>query len=317
MHGQETSVVTIQVLSEGEEITEHVNAYFLKVSPGLYDTTNYVLQVTSPITVETIENGKYLVLVEVANQSNTSYSPTYFGDTFHSSLADTLDLKGDSTITINMLEVPEISGGQSSVEIQLYENFSDNSQSPDRPAAFRNTFLRRRRTGGRATQSGDEFQLVAYRKTNSVGMASFLSIPQGTYRLGFDYPGIPLDESGFVEFEFGEAGVSDDEVEIKVIVTLEGIVIEIGVLGNPEFSDFKIYPNPASEFLTIENDGLGNNFTSVEILSLDGKVIIERKIEKSDNETLIDISKLTPGRYIAKLKAANTKQYRHYQLLKK
>lgn len=59
--------------------------------------------------------------------------------------------------------------------------------------------------------------------------------------------------------------------------------------------NFSIYPNPASDFLSIENQG-NQNF-QVQIFSLDGRIVLS-KFRCSDS---IDISDLTDGCYVIKM----------------
>ena len=38
---------------------------------------------------------------------------------------------------------------------------------------------------------------------------TFEELPDGTYRINFEYPGVPMDTSSFVEFVLGEGGSED------------------------------------------------------------------------------------------------------------
>lgn len=60
-----------------------------------------------------------------------------------------------------------------------------------------------------------------------------------------------------------------------------------------ELNSFKIYPNPASESLTIQSSGssLGN----LKITDVAGKIVIEKNVQ--ENLTTIDIQSLAPGLY--------------------
>ena len=67
-----------------------------------------------------------------------------------------------------------------------------------------------------------------------------------------EYPGIPINESSFVEFEVGEAGISDKDFQLQAFATEEGIEVTIeAVLGVilEYFKDLEIYPNPSTDYL--------------------------------------------------------------------
>lgn len=61
--------------------------------------------------------------------------------------------------------------------------------------------------------------------------------------------------------------------------------------------DLKIYPNPAKEFVTVEiSNGTGDQF--LKILSVEGKVMIQRKINSSENQVKINLETWAKGMYI-------------------
>ena len=66
-----------------------------------------------------------------------------------------------------------------------------------------------------------------------------------------------------------------------------------------ELSGFSLYPNPADEFLVL-ND-LNNAVNKIEIISLDGKLVSSKTIEDLVDEMRIDTSFLENGMYIIKL----------------
>ncbi|MBQ6084160.1 MAG: T9SS type A sorting domain-containing protein, partial [Bacteroidales bacterium] len=66
------------------------------------------------------------------------------------------------------------------------------------------------------------------------------------------------------------------------------------------------YPNPANESLNIEFSP-DVNCRSVGIYSLDGRLV--ETFPETSPETSIDISNLTPGIYILKVKTTDGKEY--------
>jgi hypothetical protein len=65
-----------------------------------------------------------------------------------------------------------------------------------------------------------------------------------------------------------------------------------------EFSDFTIYPNPSNSRVTVQS---AKNVESIEIISLEGRKL------KSASEATIDISALSNGVYVMKVKTAEGK----------
>lgn len=66
-------------------------------------------------------------------------------------------------------------------------------------------------------------------------------------------------------------------------------------------NEFMIYPNPASDFITIElNEAIP---TKLNIFSLDGRLL--RDYYFSNNKFVLDVSNLTPGTYLLRLSNDN------------
>jgi hypothetical protein len=78
-------------------------------------------------------------------------------------------------------------------------------------------------------------------------------------------------------------------------------IVESGELINENFSDnISVFPNPSSDFININC----KNMKSIEILSMDGKII--RKISISGDYVNVDISDLQSRIYIVMIKTEET-----------
>ena len=178
----------------------------------------------------------------------------------------------------------------------------------------------RRRTGGRNGQDDDEFELIAYGETNDNGEFEYGFLPEGTYRFFVEYPGIPLDESSFVQFDIGESGVSDDSFVLAVFATEEGVSIEL-ILGitSQFFTDFKVYPNPTQDFINIAYDKILSSSLMLEVLNLEGKSFMQKSLRPAENEDIrIDVSLLNSGTYFIKfIDPENPKNELVYRFVKK
>ena len=70
--------------------------------------------------------------------------------------------------------------------------------------------------------------------------------------------------------------------------------------------DFAVFPNPFNQFLTIKNKNKENQIQSVEIISLDGRVLFLKKINTQPLElTLTDLPPLSNGLYFLKIQTEN------------
>jgi hypothetical protein len=78
-----------------------------------------------------------------------------------------------------------------------------------------------------------------------------------------------------------------------------GTVTIVKSIANEQLPVVNIYPNPASQQLTIE----GSNITGIRLNDLNGKTVLQKKI---DGKTFVlDISHLAPGIYIAEVTTQN------------
>lgn len=326
-----TAVISVDALDleTNVSITENINAYLVDLNADpAPDTLRSAsqLDITSPFSFPPVILRDYYVAVESTIPTTTedgsqnpdaNYVPTYYGDEFESELADVLELNADVSVDITMVPTPPILGpddGQGVVSGTIDEDFGDEGGKifARRRAAGRKCGLKKRRSGGR--QDDDLFDLIAYGETNANGEFEYGFLPEGTYRFFVEYPGIPLDESAFVQFEIGEAGVSDDSFVLAVFASEEGIQIEL-VLGltSQFITDFSIYPNPTSDLLTIEyGDTKGD--LEMEMIDMEGKSILKRTIPRNSQKVQVDTSVLSAGQYLIKFvdikHPSNTMVYR-------
>lgn len=67
--------------------------------------------------------------------------------------------------------------------------------------------------------------------------------------------------------------------------------------------EFRLFPNPARSFIQLEMDpGMTLNFrTSVEIIDMNGRVLIQRTIEPWESQIILDVDSLKPGLYVLRV----------------
>ncbi|MBS1538372.1 MAG: T9SS type A sorting domain-containing protein, partial [Bacteroidetes bacterium] len=76
-----------------------------------------------------------------------------------------------------------------------------------------------------------------------------------------------------------------------------GLKEKIGSTNN----DIRLFPNPASGVLTVEF-GRSHYFTSIEIIDGSGRILQTSPLESTAGRKNIDISMLTSGSYICRLR---------------
>ncbi|NQZ75736.1 MAG: hypothetical protein HRT61_06430, partial [Ekhidna sp.] len=295
-----TAEVAIRAVnSGGNTLSETVSGYMLEaIRRGSgYDTLERVSQVTGTFTFQNVVLGDYLVNIDPVSDEN--FISTYYTNAIEWEQADNLLLRNDTLITIAMEEIPPPLGdgdGDGSLEVLIEEDFGDENSRIDarRRAAKRKCGLRRKRSGGRVDQDDDEFELIAYSETDDNGEFKFGFLPTGTYRFFVEYPGIPLDASSEVEFEVGEAGISDTDFKLEAFASEDGISVSIErVLGVilEYFKDLKVYPNPSSEYLNISYRHLKSQEVIAEIVDLSGNSMWTQHMNDGfDGSLKIDVS---------------------------
>ena len=133
-----------------------------------------------------------------------------------------------------------------------------------------------------------------------------------------EYPGIPLDESAFVEFEIGESGVSDDTFVLAVFASPEGVSVEI-ILGltSDYFVDFSIYPNPTTDLLNIKYEEIKRDDVRMEIVDMEGKILYKKELSRSSNQIQYDTSLLKNGQYFIQFIGGGNEEPLVYKIIKK
>lgn len=97
----------------------------------------------------------------------------------------------------------------------------------------------------------------------------------------------------------GNNGSTGDSI-IKSIYTVQEKII--ATVSNDALSKlgFTVFPNPANDALFIQNNH-GINYTSIELFSLDGKLVYSSREEVKELTQKIDLSEIPRGIYLIKL----------------
>src|SRR5690606_4198981 len=88
--------------------------------------------------------------------------------------------------------------------------------------------------------------------------------------------------------------INSDNAEVGFMTIEESLGLEESVFAD----DISLLPNPATDFLTIQNKS-NINLHNISIFNLTGKRV--KDIKLSENTTHIDISDLSPGVYVVEV----------------
>ncbi|MEQ8713718.1 MAG: hypothetical protein RIC80_11925 [Cyclobacteriaceae bacterium] len=281
------------------------------VAAGDYELTKIVL-------------GDYIL--RVRDVAVGQYLQTYFSSAETWSLGDTIRLRDNlENVDTRMINVPAPivpDPANTNVVTGILEIDTDNFPGLfDDPAGGRQNARRRVKRAGCAFNRArfvdrgedEDFELIAYRETDENGEFSFEDLPDGLYRINFDFPGIPTDPNSFVEFELGANGqLTNNTIRLAAEVEPQGIVVtkveETGIL-NPLIGEFTVYPVPYDQELTVRFDlrRYASRSVSIEMVNMDGKLLLQQSTQavRGLNEVTIVDPPQVGGVYIILLKDAS------------
>ncbi len=277
------------------EISKEANVQFDTVAVVSVGVNGYL--------IENVRLADYIISVEGDLEK---YLPSYYINTIEWTKADTLFLRDHTDqLNINIENIPA----------PLDENDGNGRTfgvlEEEIPDAGRGRILGRRRIGGAgismrrriATGRGeDEFEILAYVKTNGQGEFDIDFLPAGYYKFSIELPGIPVDTTSFTSFTIGANGVEDNTFELSAVVIEGGIVVEKIIetgFYRDYFKNLTIYPNPAKNQLTIQYDKLLTAGVMVQIIDLTGNILLERTLGNGYSKSIgLDVSSLSEGLYI-------------------
>lgn len=308
--------------ADDQPIAENVFGALLEAfrGPKGFDTLEIALDAASTFTFPDVVLGNYLAAV---SSDPEKYIGTYSGDEFLWENADTILFRNDDGLDLKIQLVPPPTIGDGKVSGTIETNFAEDGGRIDarRAAARRKCGLRRKGGGGRTDADDDGFVLIAYGETNDNGEFEYGQLPSGTYRFFVEYPGIPLDPDAFVQFEVGEAGISDTEFVLAATITENGIEVELikelGVIFK-YFKNLQVYPNPSNEVLNISYRHLTTDAVRVELVNLTGSVLMQQDLQRGyDRDLTLDVTEYKEGIYLLRFfdKSSREKNMLTYRIV--
>jgi hypothetical protein len=152
---------------------------------------------------------------------------------------------------------------------------------------------------------------IANTETDTLGEWTIPNIPIGTgYKLYVDIPGLPL-MSTYQNIEVAGAGSNVNELNFFVDTLTDGGIFTDTITSvikvNSDFIEIKTFPNPTSNYLTIETNLRNKELVFYSIVDITGKelIISEEKEYQGKYLEQINITDLENGVFFLKLRIAN------------
>jgi hypothetical protein len=289
-------------LDEGEVIL------FSITTTGKFDTTAITQVTDGSFNFENVVLNDYILIAIPNPEKYPKKIATYYEEVIFWDKADTIFLNNNvDDIIIHVVSLPDepLIG-----EFEILGYFEEEINSEGR-------IFERKRIGGAGVSASraenvnrgkDQvvYVVVAFTYTNQDGEFEFKNLPTGKYRLNIQYPGIPMDEDSFVDFD-----LEGDATSLKVSATLEstGIVVrkleETGRKKGPfATNSFTIYPNPARDHINIIPEFNIQGIHHVILSDLRGRQLLKKEIrfENGHKESFsIENNNLSKGIYIIRI----------------
>ena len=281
---------------------EEGTGYILKIEePGApFDTARVVNFTDGYLFFDITVLGDYIISV---HSDPTIYLPTYYAQTFLWEEADTLFFR-NIALQANMV-MTSIPGALNPIDQGIISGIFE-IDVPDNPDARgqgrrRGSNVRchiRRNTGGGRTETGN-YVLIASVETDENGQFNIANLPPGLYRINFEYPGVPMDQNSFVEFEVTADG-DNSEISLSALAQdgLIGVQQILPTSVSSLLDEMKVYPNPASDLLHVEFNDLRTT-AKLSLWNMEGRLVKSATIKVSASGKLdFDLDDLSGGLYV-------------------
>jgi hypothetical protein len=273
--------------SANTPVTEGAMNLFRITATGAYDTTQIVsTQNDGSYLFEKVVLDDYLVLGKPNKDIYPSVVPTYFNNTIFWEEANPQVLNSDiENVDIIAQFIPSnVPQGDGSISGFLEEDDPSGRVEKTKRVGGSGVSVRRKEGTGRGEET--RYELIGYTETDEEGEFLLDKLPTGEYRFNIQYPGYPIDETAFLDFNITTNPLEKD-LRVEATVTSNKIrVRELLITSVEETFDFQcqVYPNPTSEIITISFPSASSERNLV-VRDLSGKVV-KQQLAKEKNEVM-------------------------------
>lgn len=228
--------------------------------------------------------------------------PTYYESTIFWEEADTLFLENNvDNLDIHSVTEPGPPSGRGLISGTLEEDVPSGSGGRTQlPKPVKQVGVSARRVQNTGRGKEEILVLVAYVFTDDEGKFSLPNLPTGTYRLNFQYPGYPMDETSDVTLVIGEALQSQITVEAKVEngkINVRKRIIT-GLYDSEKFQ-VRLFPNPVVDYINLYFDNEAKGRT-IDLTTISGRSMMNEFAEQK--EAQLNIQHLEPGIYLLRVR---------------
>lgn len=236
---------------------------------------------------------------------------TYYSSTLDWAQADTLNLrKAAEGINIDLLSVPPPLDGDGIIAGALESDVPDEELVDEESRVLTRkrvkgagVSLSRQRFRAKGTEDEVYYEFVAYTVTDENGEFSFGSLPDDTYLINIQYPGVPMDQSSELLLTLGE-DTDEDELNVAALVTPTGIAVNTVLVKGipaPYIKDLMVYPNPGEDQVQLEYF-VRRKVTGLTMILSDvrGKRMMMNRLpfSRGVQKLTLDITSLASGLYL-------------------
>ncbi|GAB4281295.1 MAG: hypothetical protein Kow0068_05720 [Marinilabiliales bacterium] len=321
------------------EITQPQDSSIYKISGHVYAGTNFLPQgiiilnklmadsTFKAIRYSFIENGYYEIYgndvgnyliyaipyVDIEYPYTPVYLPTYYGDTMFWQNASIITLDTTSTSTnnnknIHLFSDQSMNYGSSSIEGTIYyvnpNNYENSVYGQDWQQQINNQKLNTARNIPILLMDRNK-KPIRFTLSNEYGNYIFDKVDTGKYYIHAEKAGFEMEQP-IIELVNPDESLSNIDLIIlnhKIIAETKNII--------PKNNDYKIFPNPAIDFINIQINS--ENFNIIEIFNSKGIRVLQKEIKNNNKLLTINIHSLPHGTYIVRL--INSTQYNEYKLI--
>ncbi len=230
-----------------------------------------------------LETADYIVKAEPSPNSvyYGNYLPTYYGDVIHWEDAAIINLIHNMDgADIHLVPITNAPEGPGAIGGRI-DTGTDQVSAADIQIVLRNL------------SSGDIF--MSYSAAD--GTFEFVNLAFGTYEIYAEIAGKTVSPQQIVLDE------TNQSVQNIVMVILQDQIIFMGIPESPLISGISdIYPNPASEQISILLDLKKSSLLSLSVMDISGRVILQNKVELSGKcKAGLNIDEIPAGMYLLRI----------------
>lgn len=303
---QETSSLNgVVVFSNGFIAEGDAYVSLLKANTNPYQEVARVdIGTNGTFSFENVVAGVYVINVKLYDHAFQLYPgvmQTYYHLThkWQNALPIEIDCESSDSILVQMVENPASTNGNGVVSGNINYAQNGNKSIAGEPVPGAEVTLE---------QEPDD-EPIAQRPTDETGGYEFTNVPSGVFSLRIDIPGIPQFSTHTIILTQDNPNQNDLDFIVDTNTTTLGITTDsttfAPVIINENLS-INIYPNPANDYINIYLKSSEKGNVNIELISVDGKIIMNNISENilSEEQTIeLKLDNILPGIYFVKVQS--------------